>query len=548
MDHSLSKKTLVILLFSLIIVAITPNPMTFAAISPLEITVITNKANYQLRENVDVYGNVTYNDVLVDKGLAGIQVDNPLGTFVIRTRLVGPIGSQAYPVQITQVALSDMYGNPLQTVVRPNTSPPPTTYFAIRVKNNGAYSKDVLITGNIYDNDSIPIGTISYATTLVGYGWANVTQGIYIETWAKTGTATIYANVFTDWPQNRGYPICPEKNATFAILESTYDESLPGRAPQQTIQNGMYHTIFRLSPEPRPGLYMVYATAYQPSSGWATDQASIATFHVLDVAAAPRASFVIAPPKATINYVITFDAASSTPEGYNQTMTNYKWDFGDGNTTTTGKTAHHYYTSFGNYTVKLNVTDSEGLWNTTTKIAVIKIIHDVAILNMSCLNAVYSDWKTPVYVRVKNRGTVPETFNVTVYAEGRLGGTNRTSNLAAYATSIINITWNTAGLTLPINKTTPLTNDTLTATADTVLGETNTANNICTYGPIQIRLLGDVNGDRKINILDVVSVTAVYGSKVSYGNWRVITVDLYPDGKIDISDVVKVTANYGKKY
>jgi PKD repeat protein len=542
------KKVFIFLFLSVIVVTLPSNLIAFA-VSPLNITLNTDKTYYILRDNVDIYGNVTYNDVLVDKGLAGIQVNDPLGAlFVIRTRLVGPIGSQTFPVQITQATLSDMYGNPLQTVVRPNTSSPPVTYFTIRVKNNGAYTTNVLITGNIYDNDSIPIGTISYAMPLVGHGWANVTQGIYIATWAKTGTATIYANVYTDWPNNNGHPVCPEKNATFAILESSYDESLPGQAPQQNIENGTYHVIFRLSPEPRPGTYEAYATAYQPSSGWATELPILKTFHVNSTSAAPRASFVIAPPRATINYDITFDAASSTPEGFNQTITNYKWDFGDGNTTMTAKIVKHHYTSFGNYTVKLNVTDSEGLWNTTTKIAVIKIIHDVAILNMSCLNAVFSDWKTPVYVRVKNRGTVPETFNVTVYAEGHVGGTNRTNNLAAYATSIMNITWNTAGLTLPINTTTPLTNDILTAIADTVSGETNTANNICTYGLIQIRFLGDINGDRKLNILDLVSVTTVYGSKVSYGNWKVIVADLYPDGKIDISDIVKLTANYGKKY
>lgn len=538
MSKPIFKKALVILLLSLTLVASTPNLIAFA-VSPLKITVKTNKTTYHLRENVDVSGNVTFNGPLVDKGLAGIQVESPLGILVVRTRPVGPIGSQTFPVQIVQVTLSDMYGNPRQTLVRPSVSPPPATYFTIKVKNNGAYSRAVRITGNVYDNDTIPIGTISLGTTLIGNGWANFTGQVNIEQWVKNGTGTIYANVYSDWPKDYGYPLCPEKAATFAILESDYDESLPGQVPQQPIQNGTYNVIFRLSPEPKPGTYEVYATASY--LGWSTDQPAMTTFQVVNIAAPPRASFVIKPPRATINYDITFDASSSTPEGYNENITNYKWNFGDSQQGT-GKIVHHSYTSFGNYTVTLNVTDSDphGYWNTTTRIAVIQIIHDVAILNMSCLNTVYNDWKPPVYVRVKNRGTVPESFNVTLYAEGLFGGTNRTSNLAAYAISTIKITWNTAGLTL-------LQNDTLTAIADTVAGETSTTDNTCTYGPILIILLGDVKFDRTINILDVVKVTGVYGLKTGDTNYNIMA-DLQLDGKIDILDVVKVTSRYAQKY
>jgi len=532
------KKVVMFLLLSLAFAAFILNPIVLA-VSPLAITVKTNKTSYHLRENVAVSGNVTYNGALVDKGLAGIQVLNSLATFVIRTQLVGPIGSQTYPVQIVQVTLSDMYGNPRQTVVRPTVSPSPATYVTIKVKNNGAFPRTILITGNVFDNDSIPIGMIVGGGTLGGNGWMNVTQSMYIEQWAKNGTATIYANIYSDWPKEYGYPLCPEKAATFAILESSYDESLPGQAPQQTIQNGTYHVNFKLSPEPKPGSYEVYATASHPS-GWHTDSPTLVTFQVVDIAAPPRASFVIAPPRATANYTITFYASSSTPEGYNETITNYKWNFGDMQQTT-GKTVTHSYTSFGNYTVTLNVTDNEGLWNTTTRIAVIKIIHNVAILNMSSLDVVFNDWKAPVYVRVKNRGTVPDSFNVTLYVNGTLYATRvRINNLAAYAINTTTITWDTTGLTV-------LRNDSLTAKADTLPGEINTADNTCTYGPVQVRHLGDIYFDRKINVLDLVKVTGIYGSKTGDALWNIMA-DLYPDGKIDISDVVKITGQYGYKY
>ena len=52
----------------------------------------------------------------------------------------------------------------------------------------------------------------------------------------------------------------------------------------------------------------------------------------------------------------TFDATASTdPDG---TITDYRWDFGDG-TTATGVTATHQYTAAGNYPVTLTVVDDQ---------------------------------------------------------------------------------------------------------------------------------------------------------------------------------------------
>jgi hypothetical protein len=46
------------------------------------------------------------------------------------------------------------------------------------------------------------------------------------------------------------------------------------------------------------------------------------------------------------------------------------------------------------------------------------IIYNVAVMSISCLNRAYDDWKVPVSVTLKNRGTFSETLNVTLYANG----------------------------------------------------------------------------------------------------------------------------------
>lgn len=79
----------------------------------------------------------------------------------------------------------------------------------------------------------------------------------------------------------------------------------------------------------------------------------------------PVANFGWSPSSPVAGEPVTFDASSSWL-GWNGTNTIpivlYSWDFGDGNTSA-GQIVTHKYLEPGNYTVSLNVTDSEGLWN-----------------------------------------------------------------------------------------------------------------------------------------------------------------------------------------
>jgi len=503
------------------------------ALSPLQITVETDKPSYQLRERVEISGNVTYNDSLVNQGLAGIQVKSPLGTMLTRTKLLGPINSQNFKIEIQLVTLCDQDGNPQQTVLRGENA-----FFRMRVKNNDPISSiSVTATLTVYSNDSIPLGILSRQTTISANGILDFWQNIYIETWVKNGTATIYANVYSAWPENNGYPLCPEKTATFAILESEYDETTPAPAPPSTFQNGTYEVDFTLSPEPYPGTYFIYATAWY--QGWKPDQPAIGTFQVVDIEAPPKASFVIKPPIAGPGYQVKFDASSSTAEGYGDTITSYYWDFGDGQNAT-GKIVYHTYPNIGSYTVILNVTDTEGFWNTTSKTAIITIYHDIAVTEISCLDHIYNDWIVSITVKVKNSGTVSENFNVTLYANETFVTKTQVSSLEPQLTTTLTLTWNTTGLT-------PRQNYTIKAVADTLINETKTENNALEFGPVFVRMMGDTRYDGKINILDVVGITSHYGEKPTDPGWDIMS-DLTPDNKIDILDVVKVTSKYGQEY
>jgi len=78
----------------------------------------------------------------------------------------------------------------------------------------------------------------------------------------------------------------------------------------------------------------------------------------------PVASFTHAPSIPIVGEKITFDGSGShDPNG---AVVTYVWDFGEGSTGD-GMIATHAYNSPGTYTVTLNVTDNEGLWNIVSK-------------------------------------------------------------------------------------------------------------------------------------------------------------------------------------
>jgi PKD repeat protein len=83
----------------------------------------------------------------------------------------------------------------------------------------------------------------------------------------------------------------------------------------------------------------------------------------------PIASFSYTPEKPVVNQTIIFNASNSTdPDGF---ITNYTWDLGD-NETGCGKVTTHAYSSTGNYTVTLTVTDDEGAVNYTSRIVTVR--------------------------------------------------------------------------------------------------------------------------------------------------------------------------------
>ena len=97
----------------------------------------------------------------------------------------------------------------------------------------------------------------------------------------------------------------------------------------------------------------------------------------------PFAVFTYEPEYPGVNQTVTFDASLSNDLKGN--ITNYRWDFGDGNTTDiTGKKVTHSYAKTGEVSVKLTImNNSAGVNSTRKKVFVQELMAPVETMNVT---------------------------------------------------------------------------------------------------------------------------------------------------------------------
>jgi hypothetical protein len=178
-------------------------------------------------------------------------------------------------------------------------------------------------------------------------------------------------------------------------------------------------------------------------------------------------------------------------------------------------------------------------------------IHDVAVTNVTTsktgctpMPTVGQGLTAKINVTVENHGTFNEIdINITAFALPMLpppiviGSTN--VSLTAGSSTIVTIVWNTTGASYG--------NYTISATATPVPGETNTADNTFTDGTLLLTIPGDINGDFRVNLQDLVLLANAYGSKPGDMKWNP-NADLNGNGTVDLPDLVIMANHYNQHY
>lgn len=228
----------------------------------LNLTVKTSQQQYYNRQFVQIYGNLTLDGVLITDGLVGLQVQTPGDQLlIIRTLPTWHNPSEAPYVFLEYVFPCDSNGNPKYSFKRGTLG-----YFIISAVNFDIEPRDVLMTINVYDNDSTPFGFASIQTTLAPGSNPQFLISIPISSDAALGAATAYGNAYTNWPKLGGTPYCSEVKSTFQITSTMLasdQTAIPQNSPATFLTNetSNYNTTFRLARTTPRGNYTLYVTS-----------------------------------------------------------------------------------------------------------------------------------------------------------------------------------------------------------------------------------------------------------------------------------------------
>jgi parallel beta-helix repeat protein len=162
---------------------------------------------------------------------------------------------------------------------------------------------------------------------------------------------------------------------------------------------------------------------------------------------------------------------------------------------------------------------------------------DTAVTHLSPYKALFTEgYPLPINVSVTNRGNKIEGFNVTLYANTTL---IRREYLVLNKdnSTTITLSWNTVGLA-------EYKNYIISAYVGPLQGETHLSDNTLSYSPLTTVHKGDVNGDKKVNLVDVFAVALAFGSSPPDPRYNP-NLDINNDGKINLIDYFVTTLNFG---
>jgi hypothetical protein len=166
--------------------------------------------------------------------------------------------------------------------------------------------------------------------------------------------------------------------------------------------------------------------------------------------------------------------------------------------------------------------------------------HCISVISVVAAKTVIGQgFNCSLTVCVADNGEYAESFNVTAYAGATVIGTQQVNLLNASCQTVLTFTWNTANLAYG--------NYTVSAYAQPVAGQNDTSGNDFTLGTLKVTIPGDINGDFKVGLPDLVILAQAYGSKPGDPNWNP-NADITGSGTVGLQDLVTLAQHYGQHY
>ncbi len=214
--------------------------------------------------------------------------------------------------------------------------------------------------------------------------------------------------------------------------------------------------------------------------------------------------------------------------------------------------------SVGSYTVYVEVTDSFGMTATSSTVSVtVYGIVDLAVTGISVDNHGCSIYANDTYA---DGSTYYYPVEVTVYNAGGLtaGSFHVKLEVYTYNGSFVESLQEMLVLTLAGSASTTVNFTSLfhptktglyrlTATADSQneVSWNNETNNVLIQDNVPVTVMGDVNGDGRVDILDAVIVSLAWDSTSTTPQWN-IRADVNHDGVVEVLDAVRLGLYWGE--
>jgi len=165
--------------------------------------------------------------------------------------------------------------------------------------------------------------------------------------------------------------------------------------------------------------------------------------------------------------------------------------------------------------------------------------HDVGIMDYAVSKTVVGRGYTlSLEVKILNYGVYDEHFLVTAYANTSTAGAQELTLIKSNSI-ILTLTWNTSSFAYG--------NYTVNAQAESVLNETNTADNILCCGTVYVGIPGDVNGDGGVDIYDAIVISNSFMSTSGSRKWNA-NANINGDNIVDIYDAIILANHYNQHY
>jgi hypothetical protein len=223
--------------------------LTVNAQTSIEITISSDKLSYNRGDVVTVSGDFLSDNQAINGLLGMAVVDTHGNNIAIRTVSTGTINNPLGTV--TSAYLSDQSTNKLTS-----TSAGELAYFTISVINNDYIPRDLRAIINVYDNNgvSLSIGSAKFIAVPSGEE-CTAMLSVVIPSEAAGGLAYAYGGLYSEWPNQGGYPLAQEVSIPFTLIGAIQGSN---QHSTSSGNQGSYELSFKLANRATLGQDNVY--------------------------------------------------------------------------------------------------------------------------------------------------------------------------------------------------------------------------------------------------------------------------------------------------